>query len=372
MDRHWAVSIAVADEFLNRLAVSGLGDGLEVATFRQAFSVPMMGEIDLSVDMTITAVEFSMRSEAAGRLHVTVSASGVIEFHGDTPMVALPGAARVRGEVLVTPRVGLRHDGTFVAQLDLPGSELVAVHFDGIDGMTADADAQAMMGQLLFAAVGGELFEGLARQLGPVGLELDADTASVLAEAGVAAGEADVVVEDGVMLVGLPAAGDLGGHARVTGPDGTRIGVAVAGGSLGPLVRRVAAASLGVDLPLDIEIDTTHRRVASRVRNRRLIRSALVPDLRAAVRTTVRPRLVGDRLELSVREAWLELPLVPSVVNDVNRFLGGAASRAPLSLSVPASVTLPVRPGSDATFRLSLGELTVDDHGVSLEVDAEL
>src|SRR5439155_18389272 len=103
------------------------------------------------------------------RLHATIRATGDISFYGETMMPPMPGLARVRGEVLVRPTVEYRDDGRFIAVLDVGNSELVGMAFEGMDGVETDADAQDMMGQMLFAAAGGDLFDALKTQLGSVG-----------------------------------------------------------------------------------------------------------------------------------------------------------------------------------------------------------
>jgi hypothetical protein len=374
--RHpWAVSMMITEEFLDGLAVAAIGDGIDVTPLRQVFQLPMMGPIELTLALTITGVTFKMTPELDGRLFATISAAGTAVVHSDTPLQLLPGVARVRGEVLVDPVVRLDDDGSFTAILDVLNSDLVAMVFEGIDGLDADSEAQLQISELLFAAIGGELFEGLARQLGSVGLELGPERGSALVDLGVATGDAVVVIRDGKMIVGLPAVVGLGGEARPVEVHGTRIGIGVASGALGSLVEQLVLERYGMGLPFELEVDTVERRVGGRIRNLRLIETSL-PDLRSGVRYTIRPRLEGDTLSISVREAWIELPSVlPPLtdrINRINRWLGGAASRAPLNLSVPARASVPVRPGSTATVRVAVVGLDVDEDGVELTVDAAL
>jgi len=371
-DRHWALSAVVSEEFLNTLARNGIGDGIAAADVRQQFNLPLLGSVDLSVGMVIVEVTFQMIEDHGDRLLATIHATGQITFHGDTMMPPLPGLARVRGDVLVRPRIEFRPDGTFIAILDLANSELVSMGFDGIDGVDTDADAQEMMGQMLFAAVGGDLFEGLAQQMGSVGLELEAEQGRVFAELGVHPGPADVEVHQGAMTVGLPAVPGLEGRAVAERVGGHRLGVGVAAGALSALANRLAADALGVPLPFEFDVIARDDRVGARVRNQRLVESSLLPDLRAGLRSTVRPRLEGDRLELSLREAWVELPLVPPIVNRFNRMLGGVASIAPLGVSIPAHASVPVRPDSDATLDVSIVGLQVERDGVAFVVEAHL
>lgn len=368
---HWALSVVVSEEFLNTLARNGVGDGIEAAELRRTFDLPLLGALDLSVRMCIVEVTFQMLEEHGDRLFASIRATGEVSFHGDAPM-SMPGLARVRGDVLVRPRVEYRPDGTFVALLDLAGSELVAMAFEGIDGLESTADAQEMMGQMLFAAVGGELFEGLAQQMGSIGIELEPERGRVFGELGAQPAPADVAVHQGVMTVGLPAVPGLEGRAMAERVSGHRVGVGVAAGALSALANQLAADAVGAPLPFEFDVIARDDRVGARIRNQRLVDTPLLPDLRPGLRSTVRPRLVGDRLELSLREAWVELPLVPPVVNRLNRLLGGVASLAPLSVSIPAHGSIPVRPDSDVRLDLSIVDLEVERDGVAFVVEAHL
>ena len=75
---------------------------------------------------------------------------------------------------------------------------------------------------------------------------------------------------------------------------------------------------------------------------------------------------------ISLREAWLELPLVPAGINRLNRWLGGVASLAPLNVSIPARGSLPVRPDSDAALEVRIADLTVERDGVAFVIEAHL
>lgn len=368
----WAVTGVITERFLNELAAEGIGDGVEVPGFRSTFQLPMMGPVEISVEMTIVEVTFRMLAADGGRLRATVRAIGHLTFHGENPMPPFPGPARVAGEVLVDPEIELRRDGSFIARLDLPGSELVAMHFEGIDGVEADATATAQMGEMLLATVGGELFGGLAERLGHVGLELDAVDAEPFAEVGVEVGPADVEVTDGHLLIGLRAVAGLAGSARHVDVGDHAIGVGLAAGSLVRVVRRAAREQLGRELPFDLELTTERDHIGGRVRSTRLVNSEAIPDLRTGLRYTLRSELVDGAVEISLREAWLELPLVPSFINDLNRRVGGLVSLAPLGIRLPASAEVPVRPGSDRTMSMHLRDLDVADDGVHAVVAAEI
>ena len=367
------MTVTVPQEFLNALAAAGIGDGIEVEEFRNVFQLPMMGPIELSVGMTIVEVSFQMRSGDDGRFRATVRATGDIRFHGDSPMPAFPGLARVAGDVLVRPVIELRPDGSFVAVLDLPAGEVTDMRFEGVDGVAAADDAIAMMSQMLFAAVGEDLYRGLAENLGHVGIELDAAAARGVVELGIAAGPAEIRVSDGVTVVGFPAVDGHDGHAAPVPAHGRRVGVGLARGSLTPAVARLAAATLGRALPFHLEFDTEGRRIGGRVRSTRLVDTPLIPDLRPGLRYSVTPRLRGEEIHVTLREAWLELPLVPGMVNQLNRWIGASlASRASWSFTLPAVGELPVRPDSERSMRVAVVRLDVDDDGVAAIIDTDL
>jgi hypothetical protein len=375
----WAAAIVVPADFLNALAAHGIGEGVVAPSFRNTFALPMLGPVELSVGMTITSVTFEMRASDGDRLRATVRARGDITFHGDAPMGMEMPAALVAGEVLVEPVVELRPDGSFVAHLDLPGSELVAMNFEGFAGIESDNEAQAQMSQMLLSAVGGELFDGLADALGTVGLELEPDRGAVIAELGVSVGRADVSVYDGSLEVGLPSVDTLEGEARAVPVEGHRVGVGIASGALTALAVGAISDRLGASrLPFEIDVATSDGGVGGRLRSVRLTESLLLPDLRTGIRTTVEPRLDGDHVLLHLREAWFEWPLVPSVVNRFNRWLGGVVARAPqpfigpLAVRFPASVEIPARPDSDVTMSMSVVDLQVDDDGVELIVASDI
>lgn len=370
----WALSLTVPETLLNELAQAGVGDGIEVAAFRNVFQLPMMGPLELAVSMTITGVRFAMKAEHPEALLATVHAAGRVEVLGDSPMPVLPGVARVRGDVLVRPIVELTDDGRFVAVLDLPNGELIDMALEGIEGLEADADAQAQLSQMLFAAVGGELFEGLAANLGQVGIDLDAEQSELVRRMGVRPGPADLTVRDGHLVVGLPATHDIVGTAEEVPVRGGGVGVGLSATALEVLTVAAASAQLPGVVPLEVDIETSARRVGARVRSTRLVGSPLLPDLRSSFRTTLRPRLVGDEIEVSLREAWVEVPhvvpVVPDVLNRFNRFVGGAVSRAQLAVRLPAKVTVPVRPESDRQVTLAVTDLEVDRAGVTARVEA--
>lgn len=372
VDGPWALSLTVSEEFLNAIAEDGIGAGVTVEPLRQTLSLPMLGDVDLTMGMTIIGVTFSMVAEHHGRLLASIRAAGSLELHGDSPLPSPPGRAIVRGDVLVTPVVEFLPDGGFRAVLDLPGSDLVGMHFEGFEGSETDNDTSAAMGQMLFATVGGEMFSGLASHMGVLGLELGAEEAGLLSLAGVRPAAGDIRVLDGRMVVGLPGVDGLDGHAEPASPGADGLGLGVADGAMAAVVVAASGLTLGVDLPVDLDFSSDQRGVGGRLRNRRLVQHRFVPDLRAGLRYTVATRLVGDRINVSLREAWIELPLVPPVVNQFSRVLGGAIGLAPLKFSLPSVFRLPTPGDGDDELVLTVSDLRGIDGGVTIGLDARV
>jgi hypothetical protein len=365
-----ALALRVTESFLNDLAAALVGGGIEVPAFRNTFQLPMMGPLELEVGMTILGVSFRAAAHHGDRLMGTLRAAGRVEIMGDSPMPALPGAAVVRADVLVAPRIGWRPDGGFVAELLLPDAELVGVELEHIDGMETDAGMARQLSEMLFAAVGGELFDGLAANLGHVGMELDAEQAQVLHDIGVLPEDAWVHVGNGELTVVLPSVEDHHGGVRppVAPPDG--LGLAVSSGALGPLAARVVAANATAPLPIQVGLRTDGSEIGTSLRSRRLVDSPLVPDFRTVLRSRVEPRLVGDALEIQLRSAWVELPGTPTLLSSASRALGSFAGVLP-PVRLPRELEVPIEAGSNRTVRLRLEQLDVTADGVSSSVSAD-
>jgi len=87
------------------------------------------------------------------------------------------------------------------------------------------------------------------------------------------------------------------------------------------------------------------------------------------VRTEVGVRLVRGRLEIAVSAAWVELPsIVPRFVNSISRRLGGLIAMAPLRFRFPATLQVPLVPGSDDTVGVRVDDLRVTTEGVGVVI----
>ncbi|NLA35067.1 MAG: hypothetical protein GX868_05185 [Actinobacteria bacterium] len=370
VESRWALALTVTEEIVNAAAAFRVGEGISAGAVTQKVNLPMMGELEVSLDLSIIAVTVTMSPEHNGRLHTAVRATGEVSFGAGSPMPALPGKPVVRADVLVPVRVELRPDGRFIAMLDLANAEVDALTLEAIEGANIDPDTLHAMGSMLFGSIGPDLFSGLTASMDTIGVELDPVQARPLVHIGVRSAPADIIVGDGTLTIGLPAVDAVEGHASVALRPGQHIGAGVSAGALTQIAYRVMEDSLGVPLPFDVELEPASSEVGARIRNRRLTDSPFIPDLRPGVRTAVAARLVGERIELSPREAWVELPFVPSFVNRFNRAIGSLASLAPVSTSVPATMDVPVGDGS--TVGLAVTELAMRADGVSCVIDVVL
>ncbi|MGI9577956.1 MAG: hypothetical protein ACR2OH_07145 [Microthrixaceae bacterium] len=381
--RRWAVCASITDELLNDLAMIGLGDGFSMAPVEQEINLPAMGEVRLRLALTVTGVRFDLRSDDGGRARVTVLGSGDVsvkgsDYEGDTigegalGMPEPPAPLPVELTALADPYFEFREDHTLSVGLDLNESELVSLDVDQAaelpDGVEPEAWAGVLqMTSMMFNMMGHELFAGLGDAVGSVGLDLGDDVGMVLADLGVDRGVADTSVGSGVLSIGLPATEQTVGRALPVPVAGRRLGVSLARSGVDQLADQLLSRVVGgMPLPFEVELDLGERRIGGGIRQPRII-SERFPDLRSTMRTEVAVRLARGRLELAVKAAWLEWPsIVPSFVNAFNRRLGGLASIAPLQFKFPATVQVPLVPGSDDTLGVRVDDLRVSPDGVGL------
>lgn len=370
-ERRWAVAISVGEEPLNAMAAASIGAGIDMGVVHEQVAVPMLGEANVSVDMAITGVTFAMDERHAGRLLASVHARGDVVVHSDM-MGEMPlGRVHVSGDVLVDLDVAVEPHGAVRAHLDLPNSDLVATHFHGIEGVETDADMQAQMGEMLFASVGGDLFGGLADSMGRIGIDLPPEVGRVLLEAGVRPGPAVVEVRAGHVVVALESARVVHGDAEPPAPGPGHLSIGLASGVLGVLTERLVATALGLEIPFELSVRTARDRIVATVRNERLVAIAGLPDLRPGMRYEIGCALEGRAVAVSLHRAWLRLPLVPPVVDEIGRFAGGAVGMAPLRLPLPAELRIPVTGTPEDAVLLRVASIDIGRRGVYIDVTAE-
>ena len=384
----WAICASITQELLNDVVLMVVGAGIPLEPLDTTVALPGMGDVDVRLALTITGGELDLRADDDGRARVIVRADGEVStrsanYDGDvveepagsavaglpTPPAPIP----VRVEALVDPFIEIGETGGS-AGLDLRTAELVSLSTDpdapvpeGVDPTTWAGILQ-MFG-MVFAVLGGGLFESLGEHLGRAEAELPEDVAEVLRSLGVAPGAGDVTVASGLLTVGLPAAASVQGRALPVPIAGKRVGLGVASslvdGICHLLIDRVAG---DLPLPFEIDVDLGEQQVGGRLRQSRLFPESF-PDLRTALRTEIRPRLLRGRLELSVQSAYLELPpALPSIFNHVSRRLGDLVSLAPMRVRLPSTIQLPIIPDSTDTIGIEIDDLSVTSDGLGVVV----
>jgi hypothetical protein len=373
---------------LNDLVLFAVGAGVPLDPVETDVALPALGDVRLKVALTITGGTFDLRADDGGRVRVVVSASGEVEakalgFDGDASSILPSGPVPipVRVEALVDPVLELRDDFTMQVGLAVQGGELI--------GVTVDADAPAPEGMdpstwapmtqmvnMLFMSMGTQLWAGLGEHVGVVGTEVGADVGAILADLGVAVGRAEVHVASGLLTVGLPATDDVVGRAAPVPVSGKRVALSLADSGVHRLAALLIPLALGpAPMPFEIEVNLGDQTVKGTVRQTRIL-SESIPDLRLSLRTDIRPRLVGGRLELSLQAAWVELPALgglaafTGLINDVSRRVGGLASLAPLQLKFPAVIQVPIgtsQPdGTPDTIGIAVDDLRVTGDGLGV------
>lgn len=385
----WAACASVTDDLLNDLVALAVGGGIALDALHQRVTLPAMGEVDLRLGLTVTGGSFDLRADDGGRARVVITADGDVavsstDYDGDElttgplGLPRVPAPIPVRVEALVSPFLELRDDHTVSVGLDLTGAELLSLAVDSDRPPPEGVDAAAWTGitqmtQLMFGAMGDGLFAALGEHVGSVGMDLGADVGMILHDLGVAHGRADTSVASGLLSFGLPAREEVAGRAEPVPVSGKRFAVGLGSGGVDHLSRMLLARALGdLPLPFELEVDLGEQQVGTVLRQTRLV-SERLPDLRGAVRTSVRTRLVGGRLELTVQAAWVEVPDVSpltspltALINDVSRKVGGLASLAPLRFRFPAVVQLPIVPGSDDRVPVRVDDLRVTSDGIGV------
>ncbi len=387
----WAVCAAVTQEMLNDLVLFAVGAGVPLEPVETDVALPALGDVRLKVALTINGGTFDLRADDGGRVRVVVTAAGEVDaravgYEGDaapvSPMLPSgPVPIPVRVEALVDPVIELRDDLSMQVGLAVQGGELVGVTVDtdapapdGVDPVTWVPMTQ--MVNMLFASMGAQLWDTLGEHVGVVGTEVGADVGAILADLGVAVGRAEVRVGSGLLTLGLPAAPDVVGRAAPVPVAGKRVALSLAESGVHRLAALLIPMALGPrPMPFEIEVDLGDQTVQGRLRQSRIL-SERVPDLRLSLRTDIRPRLVGGRLELALQAAWVELPSIfggfglTSTINDISRRVGGLASLAPLQLRFPAVIQVPIgteQPdGTPDTIGIQVDDLRVTGDGIGV------
>jgi len=383
---------SITEDMLNDVLLFVVGAGVPIEPINTPVALPGMGEVGIRLALTVTGATAQLRSEDDGRVRVIVSADGDVsttstDYEGDdmeagigvppaaTGSMAMPlppAPIPVRVEALARPFIELREDSSLWLGVDVRTAELVSLQTDASAPVPDGVDPAAWVGLtamfgMLFGSLGDGLFASLGEQIGAVDMELDSEIGDMLTRLGVATGPASISVSSGLLSVGLLASDEVRGHALPVPIAGKRVGIGLASSVVDALSHLLILRAVGdTPLPFELEVDLGEQQVGGRLRNARVLPESF-PDLRSALRTEVRTRLLRGRLELSVQAAWLELPpVVPSIFNTLSRRLGELVSLAPIRVRFPARIELAVIPDSTDTLPIVIDDLRVTTDGVGV------
>ena len=379
-----AVVVSVTEDLLNDLVLFAIGGGVALEPLETALALPGMGEVDVRLALTVTGGSMQLSAGDGGRARVVVLADGDVSARtaafgaapeevtaGGLGLPLPPAPIPVRVEALVRPEVQLREDHTLSVGLDLSDAELVSLAVDEQAPVPDGVDPTVWQGilsmfSMMFGVLGAGLFDSLGEHVGTAGLELPSDVGDVLVQLGIAPGPAEVSVASGTVTVSMAGDDTLGGRALPVPVAGTRLGLGLANSVVDRLAHLLVLRAAGdLPVPFELEVDLGEQQVAGRLRQTRVLPEFL-PDLRSSLRTEVRTRLTGGRLELAVQSAWVELPAVlPSVFNQLSRRLGGLVSLAPMKVRFPATIDVPL-PDGDATLPIRIDDLRVTTDGLGV------
>jgi hypothetical protein len=388
-NERWALCASITEDLLNDVVAMMVAGGVPLEPLDTSVALPGMGEVDVRLALTVNGGTFRLRPEDGGRARVVITADGDVQtrsaaYDGTTveggglgmPMgvPTPPAPIPVRVEALVHPFVEVHRNHTVSLGLDLGEAELVSLEADSSAPVPEGVDPGAWAGilqvfSMVFGLLGHSLFASLGEHVGSVGTELGPEIGMALTELGVDPGRADVNIGSGLLSFGLAATPAVRGRAQPVPIAGHRIGIGMANSVVEHLTQKLLERAVGeLPLPFELEVDLGEQRVGGRLRQSRLLPETF-PDLRSALRTEIRPRLMRGRLELSVQAAWLELPpLLPSFLNDVSKRLGELASLAPIRVQFPARFELPLIPDAPDTVPVEIDDLQVTSNGLGVVV----
>lgn len=376
-----AVVFSVTDEMLNDLLPFLIGEGIAIEPMDTTVSLPGMGDVEATMGMTVTAVRADLDPSNGQKVRVTIHAEGEVgtrisDYGGDqlasAPGLTLPDARiPVIGEALVEPFIELDPGGRITIGIDLSTAEFISMKADQDAPAPESIDVGAWPGMLamfsmLLGTIGSDLFDALSDHVGDAMVQLDEELGSVFVQLGGSPGPLAISIADGLVTIGLPASSSVKGRALPVPIAGKRVGVGLASSVVDGIAQIALVRSVGgQSLPFELEVSLDDQAVGGRLQNSRLLPDSF-PDLRGALRTQVRTRLLRGQLELSVQSAWIEMPrLVPSFVNQISRRLGGLVSLSPFKVKFPAVIQAPL-PDDAGSLPVKLDDLRVTTEGVGL------
>ncbi|MEI2640642.1 MAG: hypothetical protein V9F03_16845 [Microthrixaceae bacterium] len=386
-----AMVASLTQEMVNDLLPFLVGVGIPVDPLDTTISLPGMGDIEVTLGLTVTGVSAVLDSANGGRIKVIVAGAGevatrTVDYAGDavsaeSPAVSpilsaasamLPSAPiPVIGEALVQPFMYLKDNGQIIVGLDLNQAEFVSIATDPNAPVPEGVEPAGWPGMLamfgvLLGGIGGDLFAALSEHVGEAMVELDEEVGSVFVKLGGRPGPIALSVSSGLVTISVPADSSVKGAALPVPIAGKRIGVGLATSVVDHVAHIALERAAGeLPLPFELKVSLDEQSVGGQIKNSRIFPESL-PDLRGALRTEVRTRLLRGQLELSVQSAWIEMPsIVPSFVNQISKRLGGLVALAPFKVKFPALIPVPLPDGA-GSLDVRIDDLRVTADGIGL------
>ncbi|MEZ5311860.1 MAG: hypothetical protein R2735_14970 [Microthrixaceae bacterium] len=386
-----AMVASLTQEMVNDLLPFLVGVGIPVDPLDTTISLPGMGDIEVTLGLTVTGVNAVLDSANGGRIKVIVAGAGevstrTVDYAGDavsaeSPAVSpilsaasamLPSAPiPVIGEALVQPFMYLKPNGQIIVGLDLNQAEFISIATDPNASVPEGVEPAGWPGMLamfgvLLGGIGGDLFAALSEHVGEAMVELDEEVGSVFVKLGGRPGPIALSVSSGLVTISFPADSSVKGAALPVPIAGKRIGVGLATSVVDHVAHIALERAAGeLPLPFELKVSLDEQSVGGQIKNSRIFPESL-PDLRGALRTEVRTRLLRGQLELSVQSAWIEMPsIVPSFVNQISKRLGGLVALAPFKVKFPALIPVPLPDGA-GSLDVRIDDLRVTADGIGL------
>lgn len=373
-----ALAMSVTEGLLNDIAAITVGAGVALDPIRTEVPLPGVGDIAVDVELRVVTAHTELQGDADGaiRVHVTAEADLKPADNLVDPPVVLPlppAPIPLIVAVLVKPTIELSM-GTVRCAIPTSGLQLERIEVDTTVPAPEGVESNMWISMLaifnmMLSQMGDDLFENLLTSGPKLDFEVEGTAASLLERLGAAQGPAVISVSEKLLTVAFPGQPNLEGNAWPVPIAGKRAGIALSATSVNEAARFLLEQAVsGLPVPFDIEVSLGEQHVAGRIRQSRLLPTQF-PDLRSALRSEVRTRLVRGRVELSVEALWLETPdILPGFINDVSRRLGGLAGLAPLKIRLPERIEIPLPGDTSIGLGITVDDLRVSEDGVGAAV----
>lgn len=373
-----ALAVSVTESLLNDIALIAVGAGIALDPIRTEVPLPGVGDVAVDVQLKVTTAHTELLSDADGTIKIHATAEADLrpaDNLAESPVILPLPPAPIPLVVAVKVQPLIELDGG-VVRFSLPASGLTLdrIEVDTTVGAPEGVESNMWISMLaifnmMLSQMGSDLFENLLSSGPKPEFELTGTAPDLLDRLGVQQGRATVSVAEKLLTVTFPGRDDINGTAWPVPIAGKRAGVALSATSVNEVAQYLLEQAVsGMPVPFDIDVSLGEQQVASRIRQSRLLPRQF-PDLRSALRSEVRTRLVRGQIELSVEAIWFETPdILPGVINSVSRRLGGLAGLAPLKIRVPERIEIPLPGDESISIGIAVDDLRVSQDGIGAAV----